>query len=184
MRWEVLPFVYRPITQIANSAPVSLTVASHGLLADQRFAIISAKGLTELNISAFVDKIDSWYKATIVDANTVEINTISSLDFKTHTASTGYIVYRTVPDLSVYSARLTVRDKVGGTLLYSMSTSNSKIELDTVTRQIKLIFSADDTTSFTWSYGEFDLELVHNTNSTVVHLGSGTIEIEPQIAEA
>ena len=49
LRIETLPYVYVPITAVTQSAPVRITAPGHGLLDGQRAAIVSVRGMSELN---------------------------------------------------------------------------------------------------------------------------------------
>lgn len=119
-RWEQPVFSYAPITTITQAAPASITATAHGVPNGWRVAVQSAKGMTDINAADLKDK--SFVKATVIDVDTIELNTINSLGFKPHTTGSGVVVFRTPVDLTGYSARMQVRDKIGGTLLISSST--------------------------------------------------------------
>lgn len=173
LRWETAPLIYKPIASASQSAPLALNIPSHGLLDDQYFGIQSIKGMTELNTKGYP------YRATVVDSDNVVVNDLNSLDYKTHTASTGVIVYRTVRDLTGYTARMSVRDKVGGTLLYDM-TIGSGLSIDTSSRRLTIVFPADDTATFTWSFGVYDLEL-ESPSGEVTTILQGSVSVQKEV---
>ena len=49
LRWETEPIVYKAITAIAQTAPVRITAAGHGLVDGWRAAVVSVKGMAEIN---------------------------------------------------------------------------------------------------------------------------------------
>ncbi len=157
-RWEVEPFIYRPITGVSNSAPCLITCPAHGLLPDQQFSIQGIKGPTVLNESV-PEKATDWRRATVVDPDTIELNRINSSDFPVY-VSGGYIRYRTVVDLTGYSARMEIRDKYTKEVLYTLSTTLGNLIIDPVLQYVGFRIVEADAVLFTWKKGEFDLELV------------------------
>ncbi len=163
-RLEVLPLVYKPIIAIQNSAPARLTVTGHGLPVDWRVAVISAQGLTQLNALNTPPKRKDFRRATVVDANTLEFNDTVTVDSPAHTASTGYIMYYTPVDLSAYtSARMQIKDEVGGVEQVLLTTGNGRLTLDNVAKRISLHIPSAVTQALTISSGVYDLELITST---------------------
>lgn len=158
LRWEAEPFVYKPINGITNAAPVVLHVPAHGLLIDQLFAVQNAGGMSEIN-NKDAASLKDWYRATIVDADHIEINKINSTGFKPFTTG-GNIMYRSVVDLAGYTARMLIRDRIGGTLLHTLNTTLGNITIDNATKFITLTITAAETEAFTWKKGVYDLEMV------------------------
>ena len=158
LRWEAEPFVYKPISGITNAAPVVLHVPSHGLLIDQLFAVQGAGGMIEINCKDAASLKD-WYRATIVDADHIEINKINSSGFKAFTSG-GNILYRSVVDLAGYTARMHIRDRVGGNILYTMTTEIGNITINNTTKFITLTITSLETEAFDWKKGVYDLEMV------------------------
>lgn len=158
LRWEAEPFVYKPISGIVNAAPVVLHVPAHGLLLDQLFAVQNAGGMSEIN-NKDAASLKDWYRATIVDADHIEINKINSTGFKPFTTG-GNIMYRSVVDLTGYTARMLIRDRIGGTLLHTLNTTLGNITIDNATKFITLTITAAETEAFTWKKGVYDLEMV------------------------
>lgn len=178
LRWEVEPFFYRPITLISNSAPCALHVPAHGLLPDQLFCIQSATGLETLNAHDPEEKTD-WYRATVIDVDHIQINRINSLLMKPHTAGSGVIKYRSVVDLNGYKAFIHFRDRVGGTILYTLSSDLGNIVLDTVLQSISIIIPDEISAAFAWKKGVYDLDMV-SSGGVVTTILSGDIVIEKE----
>ena len=101
--------VYRPITAIAPSAPVRLTV-DHGLPGDWPVWVRGVRGLQALNAEPPTQRP---HRAEVIDADTLEINRISATG---QVATGGELVYQPPVDLdgATISARLL---DASGTLL-------------------------------------------------------------------
>jgi hypothetical protein len=82
-------------------------------------------------------------------------------------------------DLSGYTARMHIRDKVGGTLLLELTTENGRIEVDDILKEIRRTISADDTADITWRKGVFDLEMVQV--DYVIKIDSGTVDVADEV---
>jgi hypothetical protein len=64
-----------------------------------------------------------------------------------------------VVNLAGYTARLQVRDRVGGEVLCELSTDNGAIVMGASTGTITLYLADEQTQAFTWSSGVYDLLL-------------------------
>lgn len=179
LRWEAPPINYKPITAILNSAPVRITAAAHGLPDDWRTAVVSVKGMTEINAESNNLRDKDYHAATVVDPNTVEINDINAAGFKTYTGG-GYLQFNTPVDLTGFTARMTIRDKIGGIELLSLTTENGGITIDNATKKITLLIEADDTAALTWIRGVYDLEMVSSTG-VVTALLYGEVSVKREV---
>lgn len=175
LRWEVEPFVYRPIVAIDSSAPCVVHCPDHGLLIDQTFVIQASQGLTELN-AAEPHCLENWYRGTYIDKDTVQINRVNSTLFKKHTPNTGNIKYRSVVDLDGYTARMMIRERVGGAILYTLTTELGNLILDTVNQFVEIIIPDDVTADFDWKKGTYDLEMV-SPLGVVTKIVSGDVTV-------
>lgn len=178
-RWEKMPLVYKAITAISKSAPVSLTVPSHGLTSGWRAAVSGVLGMTEINAASVPPRESQYLPVTVVDSNTVQFNSISSERFSTY-VSGGHLQYYTPADLAGFTARMSVRDRVGGTLLTSLSTGDTRIVIDNNAKTITLLLSAADTEDFTFTRGTYDLEL-ESPLGEVTALAEGSIRVSREI---
>lgn len=179
LRWETGPVVYRPITGITQTAPASITCPAHGLVNGWRAAVVSVKGMTQINASSTPPKAKDYNKVTVIDTNTIELNAVNAADFKAYTSG-GYLQYNTPVDMSGYSARMAIKDKVGGTVLLSLTTANNRIVLDNTAKTIRLVISATDTAAITWAKGVYDLEMVAITGE-VTKLLSGAVSVAKEV---
>ena len=181
LRWESPPIVYRPITAIAQTAPVRLTVPAHGLPDGWRVAVTNVKGMTEINAEANKLTSRDYHQATVLDANTIEINDINAAGFKAYTSG-GYIQFGTPVDLTGFTARMTIKTKVGGKELMTLTTANDRITIDASAKVISLTIEAEDTELLTWTTGVYDLEMVSGaTPAVVTALLSGRVTVTKEV---
>lgn len=186
LRWESLPYVYKPIQSITKAAPAVVGVTGHGVPDGWRVAIVSVKGMTEINAQNTPPKEREYVKATVVDPNTLSLNSVNSLDFSDY-VSGGVVQYYTPVDLASYTGRMQIKDKIGGTVLASTDTDDAPnnvitITVNNTTKTITLTIPATATAAFTWKKGVYDLEMVNG--STVVGLLSGAITVTPEVTTA
>lgn len=178
-RWEAEPFIYRPIQVIDNSAPCLVHCLDHGLKDNQLFVIQAAKGLESLNATEPAHLDTDWRRGRFVDKDTIEINRLNASLLKPHTAGTGNIKYRTVVDLTGFTARMSIRDRAGAVVLHDMSTTDGSIVLDPLTGYIQLVIPESATKTFEWKRGMYDLELV-DADGRVFKVISGDVTVDKE----
>ena len=179
IRWETSPVVFKAISGVTLTAPVVLTVDGHGLPNGWSVAIESVQGTIELNASHTPPWSSDYEKAEVIDANHIRLPNVNASEFSAY-ASGGYIRYNTPQDLSGYTARMTIKDRVGGTTLLSLTTTNGGIEIDDNAKTILLIVEAADTAAITWLRGVYDLEL-ESPGGVVTRLMSGRIMVSDEV---
>lgn len=177
-RWETLPVVYKPITAIVVQAPVRITATAHGLPTGWRAAVVSVRGMTEINAST-PPRESQYHQVTVIDANTVELNNVNASSYTPYTGG-GYLQFNSPVDLAGYTARMKVRDKVGGTELLLLTTANGRIAIDDTLKTITLTVSATDTELLTFVKGVYDLEMVSGTG-VVTPLSEGSFRVTKEI---
>lgn len=186
LRWETTPIVYKPITAITQAAPVSITSASHGIPNGWRAAVVSVNGMTQINAANSPPKDADYHAVTVIDVNTVQFNDVNSAGFKAYTSG-GYLQFNTPHVLTGYTARMKIRDKVGGTVLASTDALDAPLNTLTITINstvytITIGMTAAATESLTWSKGVYDLEMVA-PDTTVTSLISGKITVIKEITK-
>jgi hypothetical protein len=178
LRWETEPIQYKKITSILQEAPVRITVTAHGIPNGWRCAVTNVKGMTEINSEANNLKDKDFNPVTVVDPNTIEINAINAAGFRPY-VSGGIIQFNTPVNMTGYSARMSIKDKVGGTLLKSLTTVGGGITLDIAACTITLNISAADTTLFDWKKAVYELEMVSPSDIvTALLVGAVTVTKE------
>lgn len=173
VQWESELFAYSAISAITAAAPCRVTTTDpHGIPDGWRVAVVSARGMTEINASDNPPVDADYRRATLLSANQIEFNRLNAADFSPYTSG-GYLQYRVPVDLTGFSARMTIRDKVGGLELLSLTTENGRILIDNTKKTVTLLLTASDTSALTWKSGVFDLEMVSSTGEvTALMVGS------------
>lgn len=171
LRWEAPPIVWKPITAISLTAPVRLTVPAHSCPPNWRVNVSCNKSMREM------DGVKGL--ATVIDADTIEINTINASGFKPYKGD-GYLSFNTPVDMTAMTARMSIKDKVGGTELLRLSTLDGTITLDEVACTITIILPASVTAALTWKGGVYDLEL-EAIDGTVMCLLAGKVKVTDEV---
>ncbi len=185
LRWEVEPIVRKAISGVsfATGAP-RITAVGHGIPDGWRGVIYGVKGPKLLNAENNPPRDADYHDATVLDANTVELNEINPYDEQGNEwqayVSGGFLQYHTPMDLTGHTARLAIKDKIGGTALLSLTTENGGITLDNVAKTITLTVEATATDDFTWTRGVYELELASSTG-TVTALISGKVAVTKEV---
>jgi hypothetical protein len=176
LRWASEPYVYKPITSVANTAPVRLTVPAHGLPDGWRFAVSAVQGATGLNAKKSPPDASEYYEATVIDENTVDINTVNGLLLGQY-RSGGVIQYLTPVDMTGMSARMQIKDKVGGTALLTLTSDAGDITVNSGAYTITIRIPPEQTT-VTWTSGVYDLEMYNGTDVFLLCFGNVFIDLE------
>lgn len=179
LRWEAPPIIYRPITGITQTAPARVTCPAHGIPNGWRVAIVSVKGMTQINAANTPPKDKDYKTATVVDPDTVELNSVNASEFKAYSGG-GYLQFNTPVDLTGYVARMSIKDKVGGTELLRLDTTNMRISLSSANSTILLELGAAITAALTWKKGVYDLELESPTG-VVTALLTGAVTVTSEV---
>ena len=171
LRWEAPPIVWKPITAISLTAPVRLTVPAHGCPPNWRVNVSSNKSMREM------DGVKGL--ATVIDADTIEINTINASGFKPY-KGVGYLWFNTPVDMTAMTARMSIKDKVGGTELLRLDTTNNGLVIDATECSITMRVDASVTELLTWERGVYDIEVVDSLDTVHVLL-SGKVTVTPEV---
>lgn len=178
IRWETEPIIYRPITGIEQSAPVRLSVPLHGLPNGWRAAVTGVKGMTEINAEANNLKDKDYRPASVVNAGVIEFNDINAEGFKPY-VSGGHVQFKSPVSLTGMTARMKVKDKVGGVTLLTL-TSADGIQIDITNYTITLVISAELTEAMAWSKGVYDLEMI-DVDGVVTGLLNGKVTVVKEV---
>lgn len=176
-RYAAEPVVFKAISAASNTAPLELTVPSHGLVNGWPAAIISMKGMTEPNAQYDPPRASEYLPATVVDVNTLRFPDINAADFGLY-SSGGYVRYFTPVDLAGCTARMKIKNKAGGTE-YSSLVSPTNITIDNVLKTITVTIAATATALFDFRTGVYDLEL--DNGGVVTEIASGNVELVKEV---
>lgn len=174
LRWESSEKTYVPITAVSKSAPVIITTAGHVIPAGWRVKVTNVLGMKELNSS------ETYHVATQVTGTNVTINNVNSLGY-TDYVSGGVLEYNTPIDLAGFTARMQVRTKLEDTIVvHELTSENSGITLDNVTKTITLNISATTTALFTFSTAVYSLELI-SSGGVVTPFCNGSLTLVKEV---
>lgn len=172
LRWGGGVLTSKPITAIARAAPVTITAFGHGVPPGWQVAVVSAGGMAQINAKKYPPAARDWHSATVIDANTISLNDVSSASYSPYTSG-GFLVYATPVDLTGMTAVMTIRAApLTGAVLLTL-TNTSGITLGAVNKTITPKF---ETAALAWSQGFYDLELTDSAGN-VTQLLTGTITV-------
>lgn len=171
IRWAVPPIIWKQITAVSQTAPVRLTVPGHGCPSGWSVEIESKCAMRE--IDGLKDQ------ATVIDADTIELNTVNGSCFKQYKGGANLRFYTPV-DMTGMVARMAIKNKVGGTELLRLSTLDGTIQIDVAECIIRLVLGADVTEALEWKSGVYDLEL-ETSMGVVSRLLEGKIRVEDEV---
>jgi hypothetical protein len=182
--------VRKPITaiSIASGAP-RLTVASHGLSNGWPSAVTLVKGMTQINAQNSPPKGDDYQVSTVIDANVIEYNAITPVDANGREwpayTSGGFVQWYAPMSLAGKSARMTIRDKIGGTVLASTEVAHAPLNVITATvdsanNVINIAIPATATDDFAWKKGVYDIE-VYSTAADAQRIVQGEITVSREV---
>lgn len=177
--WETEPVIYKAITAISQTAPARLTVVGHGLVNNWRVAIVSVKGMTGINAQNSPPKEKDYIEATVIDVDTIELNSVNAADFKAYTNG-GYIQYNTPKSLAGFIARMSCKDKVGGAEFLRLDTTNSGIAIDNAAKTITIRVTASASALLAKRKGVYDLEL-ESPSGVVTPLLAGAMSVSSEV---
>lgn len=169
-RWEKTNIVRKAIAAIsfATGAP-RLTVTSHGIPDGWRAAVTMVAAPKQINAQNSPPKDSDYHKVTVVDVNTIEFNAMTPVDeagrnWAAYTSG-GFVQYYEPQDLTGYTARMDMRNKIGGTLLLSSEAADAPLDkivlsVDTSGKKITMAILPTDTAALTFRTAVTDLEMV------------------------
>jgi len=170
VRWETVPIVYKAITGITQSAPVVITAIAHGLTNGWRAAVVSAKGMRQINAVNTPPKHKDYKVVTVLSADSIALNSVNSSDFGAYTSG-GYLQYNTPKDMTGYTAALVIKDYSGGNILSTLVPVVSN-----TTKTISISMTAVATAALLYDDAVYEL-LLTSSFSEVTELMSGSITV-------
>lgn len=174
VRWESSKKSYAAITGITNAAPCVVTASSHGVPDKWRIKISNVQGMTDINSG------DEYYIATVLTANTIELNSVNSVGYKVYTTN-GIIEYNKPVDLTGFTARMQLRSSIdSATIIAEYTTENGNIIISPSNSSIVISVPANITAGYSFSSAIYGLELISSTG-VVTQLTTGTITLIKEV---
>lgn len=172
LRWESDVKVYIPIVNISRTAPMVVNAIAHKVPQNWRVKITNALGMKEANTSDYIT-------ATSTTENTLTFNAINALSYTTYISS-GVLEYNQPIDLTGYTARMQIREKLNSTeVIKELTTENSGIVIDPVNYTININITAADTAALNFKTAIYSLELTKA--DTVLPFIYGNITLDKRI---
>lgn len=174
LRWESATKIYKPITGILKSAPVTITSVAHGIPVGWRVKLTNIAGMTELNST------ETYHYVTGTTTDTITINSVNAVGYKDYTSG-GIVEYNQPVDLTGYTARMQIREKLdSASTLYELTTTLGNITIDNTLKSITLTIPAATTAGFSFTSGVYSLELV-SSSGQVTPLIAGTVTLVKEV---
>ena len=174
VRWGTGTLTSKAITAITRATPVSITATAHGAPNGWPVAVTGVEGMIEINARRYPPQGDDWHYATVPDANTVQLNDVSSANYTTYSED-GALVYDTPKDLTGVNFSLSIYNNPehAGTPLATL-TNPTGITVETT---LKTITPLLQTAGLTWTLGYYRL-MATEASGVVTELMRGSITIE------
>lgn len=174
LRWESTKRVYKIITDITKAAPAVVTSIAHGVPDGWRVKLTNVGGMKEINNDS------TYQKATVLTSDTIELNDINAVGFTAYTTG-GILEYFQPVDLTGYTARMQIRAKLeSDSTLLELTTENSGITIDNITKTITITIDAVASAALTWTSGTYSLELISPTG-VVTTLLNGDVIVKKEV---
>lgn len=165
-QWEESTFAHRAITNVAKTAPALITVPLHDVPNGWRVAITDVQGMYQINGKNNPPQTPDFKQATFVDANNISLNNVSSQSYSDY-VSGGVVWYHPPKDLTGYTAEMTFKDSIGGTVLLTL-TSPADILIDLAEYTISPVISAAVSLALPWDSAVYNLDMISPDATPVV----------------
>lgn len=173
IRWALSTLDSYAITAITQAAPAAITMNSHSIPDGWPVAVVSARGMTQINAKHYPPTRSDMKYASYVSGTQITLNAVNSADYNAYTSG-GFVVTNTPVDMTGATAVMRIYDApAGGTLLMTL-TEVSGITINNTDRTIR---PRIDTAALTWTTGYYDLEMT-DAGGVVTQLLAGVITIE------
>ena len=178
LRWEDLPFIYKPITGITRAGGAVVTAVGHGVPDGWRVAVVSAGGMREINAKNWPLQDDDFHPATVLSSSTIELNDVNSTDYRAWTSG-GYLVYYTPVSLAGATAAFQIRDPIDSATALVSITQATGIAIDDTSKTITITLAATATDDYDFETGEAELEITKS--GVVTQLLRRSVVVEDEV---
>lgn len=176
LQWETSEKVYVPITTITKQAPVSITAPQHNIPNNWRARITNVTGMKEIDSS----NTGEYYKVTVVDADTITINSINSIGYQNYTSG-GILEYNKPADLQGMTARMQIRAKIDSdVVILELSTANGGIVINNQQKTISINIQQEQTQLLNFAQAVYDLEVTSSGGITTQFI-QGSISLVKEV---
>lgn len=184
LRVEQPQAVYVPITAIGKTAPVRLHAVGHGLTSGRRFLVTGAKGLTALNAKNSPPRSTDYLRATVIDADTIEVNSVNALNMPAYTGG-GAIQYNAPLNMTGYEIRMQARpSEASDVVVFAASTTDGKIVMAPDGLSALLTLPDTLTSGITAASVVYDVEFVAADGSVAFVMPKAKITFDGEVTRA
>jgi hypothetical protein len=170
-RYAAEPAVFKAITAITQGAPATVTATGHGIPEGWAAAIVGiAKGMLEINAQADPPRAVDYHQVHVIDPNTISFEDIDSSAYTAY-KSGGYVRYYTPVDLTGATATMTVRDRIGGTVLLLVNAA-----IDNTAKTITITADPSITGTLDFDSALYELVVVIGAQKTTLLRGNARLE--------
>jgi hypothetical protein len=171
LRWESGTRGYAPITAINKTAPVQIISPNHTIPEGWRVKIYGVNGMKEINNTEEYRIVDG------VAGNTITVD-INAAGYSTYTSG-GFLEYNIPVNLTGYSARMQLREKVdSSTVITELTTANNGVIIG-ADKTIVLTVPATVTATLNFTTAVYSLELLKSTE--VITFATGNITLVKEV---
>ena len=177
LRWESETKAYMPISAITQAAPCVITTATaHTVPLNWRVRVTGVNGMKDINNIAE----DAYYLVTAKTGTTVTMNQVNSAAYAAYTSG-GILSWNLPVPITGYTAQMQIRETLeSDTVIAELSTSNGRIQIDTVNSTISMYMPASLTATFNFDSAVYSMELTDNSGGTFQFL-NGSISLVKEI---
>lgn len=132
IRWAQKTLAAAAITGITQGTPVTITAPGHGMPNGWPAAVVGVNGMTFINSPDYPPKLSDLSQGTVVDANTVQFNDVSSTLWPAYIAPGGSLVWyepQPLAGITFAMAIYAMPPEQGGTPLVAL-TNGSGLTVD------------------------------------------------------
>lgn len=173
LRWGSGVYAAKAITAITKATPAVVTAVAHDLPNGWPCACVGVQGMTQINDPRYPPT--DWKFGTVIDANTVQLNEVSSADYSTYTSG-GALVYDTPTPLAGVTVTMTIYSDPDHETVLETLTSAVPAEID-VDLTLMTITPLLQTAALTWDTGYY-LVLATDSGGVITELLRGVITLE------
>lgn len=134
IRWAKTTLAAAIITAISNATPVQITATAHGIPNGWPAAAVGVYGMSFINAPSYPPEVSDMHPATVVDANNVQFNDVSSALWPAYVAPGGALVYYEPQTLTgmTFALQIYATPTFAGATPLTTLTNGSGITVDTV----------------------------------------------------
>ena len=115
---------------------------------------------------------------TDTTTDTVTMNSVNSIAYTAYTSG-GVLIYNVPVDLSEYTARMQIREKLdSSSIIHELTTENGGILFDNALKTINLNIADSVTSEFNFTSAVYSLEFIKGSETSLFATGSVTLQKE------